>query len=85
MNSLQEKLKYIHSFFDKKFQCAGKDDNHKNHVEIEEEDLHYVPKVEEEQQLSIKIQKIKKKKPKYTSRKKVKLKYFEFNVSLGET
>ena len=62
------------------FQCAGKDDNQKNHVETEEEDLHYVSKADEdseEQLLSIKIQKTKKKKFKYTSRKKVKLKLFE--------
>ena len=47
MNALQEKMKYIHIFFDKKKQCASKDDNQKNHVEKEEDDLHYVPKVEE--------------------------------------
>ena len=29
VNALQEEMKYIHIFFDKKFQCAGKDDNHK--------------------------------------------------------
>ena len=46
MNALQEKMKYIHIFSNKNFQCAGKDDNHKNHVEIEEEGLHYVPKAE---------------------------------------
>ena len=43
MNALQEKMKYVHIFSDKKFQCAGKVVNQKNHVETEEEDLHYVP------------------------------------------
>ena len=32
VNALQEKLKYIHIFSNKKFQCAGKDGNQKNHV-----------------------------------------------------
>ena len=77
VNALQEKLKYI--------QCAGKDDNQRNHVATEDEDLHYVPEDEEEQLLSIKIHKTKKKNSKYTSRKKVKLKFFEWNVSLAET
>ena len=36
VNALQEELKFIHICFDKKFQCVGKDDNHKNHVETEE-------------------------------------------------
>ena len=79
VNALQEKMKYIHIFSDKYFQCAGKEENQKNHVETEEDDLHCVPKAweaEEEQLLSIKIQKTKKKKSKYTSRKKVKLKFF---------
>ena len=70
-------MKHIHIFSDKNFQCAGKDDNQKKYVETEEEDLHYVPKAEkeyEEQLLSIKIQKTKKK-SKYTSRKKVKIKF----------
>ena len=31
-NALQEKLKYIHIFSNKKFQCASKDGNQKNHV-----------------------------------------------------
>ena len=77
VNALQEKLKYNQIFSDKIFQCAGRDDNEKNHVEKKEEDLHYVPKAKEEQPLSIKIQKTKKKKSKYTSRKKVKLNFFE--------
>ena len=79
VNALQEKLKYIHVFFDKNFQCTDKDGNKKNDVETEEEDLHYVPETEEgseEQLLSIKIQKTKKKNSKYTSRKKVKLNIF---------
>ena len=66
-------------------QCAGKDDNQKNHFEIEEEDLHYIPEAKEEQLLIIKIQKTKKKKSKYTSTKKVKLKFFNWNVSLADT
>ena len=70
MNALQEELEYIHIFSDRNFQCAGKDDNHKNHVETEVKDLHYVLEVEEEERLSIKIHKTKKKKFKYTSRKK---------------
>ena len=44
VNALRKKLKYTHIFSDKNFQCAGKDDNQKNHVETEEDDLHYVPK-----------------------------------------
>ena len=75
VNSLQEELKYIHIFFDKNMQCAGKDDNWKNHVETEKKDLHYVLEVEEEELLSIKIQKTKKNKFKYTSRKKMKMKF----------
>ena len=78
VNVLEEELKYIHIFSNKNFQGASKDDIQKNHVETEEEDLHYVPKAEEdieEQLLSVKIQKTKKKKSKYTSRKKVKLKF----------
>ena len=75
--ALQEKMKYIHTFSNKNVECAGKDDNQKNHVETEDEDLHYVPEDEEDQLLSIKIQKTKKKNSKYTSRKKVKLKFFE--------
>ena len=75
MNALQKKLKYIQTFFDKNFQCVGKDDNHKNHVETKEEDLHYVPEAKEGQLLSIKIQKTENNKSKYTSRKKVKLKF----------
>ena len=71
MNVIQKKLKYIHIFFDKIFQCACKDGNQKNHVEMEEEDLHYVPEVGEEQLFIIKIHKTKNKKSKYTSRKKV--------------
>ena len=74
VNALQEKLKYIHIFSNKNVQCVGKDENQKNHVEIEDEDFHYVPKDEEDQLLSIKIQKKKKKNSKYTSRKKFKLK-----------
>ena len=85
VNALQEKLKYIHIFSNKNVQCAGKDDNRKNHVEIEDEDFHYVPEDEEDQLLSIKIQKTKKKNSKYTSRNKVKLKFFEWNISLAET
>ena len=77
VNSLQEKLKYIHIFSNKNVECAGKDDNQKNHVETKDEDLHYIPEDEEEQLLSIKIQKTKNKKSKYTSRRKVKMKYFE--------
>ena len=69
----------------KNVECACKDDNQKNHVEIEDEDLHYVPEDEEDQLLSIKIQKTKKNNSEYTSRKKVKLKFFEWNVSLAET
>ena len=52
MNALQEKLKYIHIFYNKKFQCVGKVDNQKNHVETEDEDLHYVPEDEEDQLLA---------------------------------
>ena len=88
VNAFQEKLKYIHVFFDKNFQRTDKDGNKKNDVETKEEDLHYVLETKEgseEQLLSIKIQKTKKKKSKYTSRKKVKLKFFEWNVSLAET
>ena len=77
MNSLQEKLKYIHIFSNKNVECVVKDDNQKNHVETEDEEFHYVPEDEEDQLLSIKIQKTKKKNSKYTSRKKVKLKFFE--------
>ena len=77
MNALQEKIKYIHIFFNKNVECAGKDDNQKNHVETEDEDFHYVSEDEEDQLLSIKIQKTEKKNSKYTSRKKVKLKFFE--------
>ena len=61
VNAIQEKLKYIHIFSKKNVQCAGKDDNQKNHVETEDEDFHYVPEDEEDQLLSIKIQKTKKK------------------------
>ena len=86
VNALQEKLKYIHIFPNKNVQCVGKDDNQKNHVEteveIEDEDLHYVPEDEEYQLLSIKIQKTKKNNFKYTSRKKVKLKFFERLVEI---
>ena len=42
--------------------CAGKEDKKKNHVEMEDEDLHYVPKAKqdtEEHLLSIKIHKTK--------------------------
>ena len=85
MNALQEKIKYIHIFSNKNVERAGKDDNQKNHVETEDEDFHYVPEDEEDQLLSIKIQKTKKKNSNYTSRKKVKLKFFERNVSLAET
>ena len=46
VNALQEEMKYIHIFSDKNFQYASKDDNHKNHVKTEEEDLQYVPKAE---------------------------------------
>ena len=53
-----------------------KDDNLKNHVEKEDEDFHYVSEDEEDQLLSIKIQKTKKNNSKYTSRKKFKLKFF---------
>ena len=60
----------------KKIQCAGKDDNQKNCVEIEEGDLHYVPEAEEEQLLSIKIHKTKTNKSKYIWGKKVKMKFF---------
>ena len=67
VNALQEKLKYIHIFSNKNVQCAGKDDNEKNHVETEDEYFHYVPKDEEDQLLSIKIKKTKKKNSKYTS------------------
>ena len=66
VNSLQEKMKYIHIFFKKNVECAGKDDNQKNHVEIEDEDFHYVLEDEGDQLLSIKIQKTKKKNSKYT-------------------
>ena len=72
-------------FSNKNVECARKDDNQKNHVEIENEDFHYVPEDEEDQLLSIKIQKTKKKNSKYTSMEKVKLKFFEWNVSLVET
>ena len=82
MNALQEMLKYIHIFSNKNVECVG---NQKNHVETEDEDFHYVPEDEEDQLLSIKIQKTKKKNSNYTSRKKVKLKFFERNVSLAET
>ena len=85
VNALQEKLKYIHIFSNKNVECAGKDDNQKNHVETEDEDFHYVPEDEEDQLLSIKIQKTKKKNSNYTSTKKVKMKFFERNVSLAET
>ena len=77
MNALQEEMNSIHIFSDKIFECALKVDNNKNHVETKE-DLHYVPEATEdieEQLLSIKIQKSKKKKSKYTSRKKVKIKF----------
>lgn len=41
VNALQEELKYIHIFFDKFFECAGKVDIKITHVETEEEeDLH---------------------------------------------
>ena len=55
VNALQEKLKYIHIFSNKNIQCVGKDENQKNHVETEDEDLQYVPEAEEEELLSIKI------------------------------
>ena len=55
MNALQAELKYIHIFSDKNFQCVGKDDNQKNHVETEDEDLHYVREDEQDQLLSINI------------------------------
>ena len=55
VNSLQEKMKYIHIFSNKNVECAGKDDNQKNHVETEDEDFHYVREDEEDKLLSIKI------------------------------
>ena len=48
VNALQEELKYIHIFFDKMIQCARKLDRKKNYVETKKEDLHYVPKDEED-------------------------------------
>ena len=34
VNALQEKMTYIHIFSNKNVECAGKDENQKNHVEI---------------------------------------------------
>ena len=58
-------------------QCVSKEENQKILVEIEEDDLHYVPRAKQEAEehlITIKIQKTKKKQSKYTSRKKVKMK-----------
>ena len=55
VNTLQEKMQYIHIFSNKNVECASKDDNEKNHVETEDEDFHHVPEDEDDQLLSIKI------------------------------
>ena len=63
VNALQEKMKYIHIFSNKNVECAGKDDNWKNHVETEDEDFNYVPEDEQYQLLSINIRRQRKRIP----------------------